>query len=43
LANNKRNKVRNFGKVSPDLVTAADGFMVGGPYWPPRQNRVKGR
>ena len=31
LVNIKRNKVRNFGYGSPDLVTAADRFMVGGP------------
>ena len=31
LASIKRNKVRNFGFDSPDLVAAADGFMVGGP------------
>ena len=30
LAYIKRNKVRNFGKVDPDLVTAADRFMLGG-------------
>ena len=37
LANIKRNKVRNFGYGSPDLVTVADGFMVGGAIMaPPR-------
>ena len=30
LANIKRKKVRNFGYNSPDLVAAADRFMVGG-------------
>ena len=35
LANMDRNKVRKFGQHSPDHATAADGFMVGGPIWPP--------
>ena len=30
LASIQRNKVRNFGYGSPDLVRVADGFMVGG-------------
>ena len=38
LAIIKRNNVRKFGFSSPDLVTAADGFMVGGR---PRGHRVK--
>ena len=31
----ERNKVMSFGEPSPDPVETADGFMVGGPLWPP--------
>ena len=31
LSNIKGDKFRKFGKRSPDLVTVADGFMVGVP------------
>ena len=38
----KRNNVRKFGSGSPDLVTAADGFIVGGAIMAPHgSNRVK--
>ena len=38
----ERNKVMSFGEPSPDPVETADGFMVGGPLWPPpMEHRVK--
>ena len=40
----ERNKVMSFGEPSPDPVETADGFMVGGPLWPPpMENRVKAK
>ena len=34
----ERNKVMSFGEPSTDPVEMADGFMVGGPLWPPPWN-----
>ena len=39
LANIERNKVRKFGKRSPDLATAADRFMVVGAIMAPTRSK----